>query len=149
MGTNRGSVGMAEETAYFHELCRVWAHLLRDQLLELAARPLPSTLAHVPDDHVAASRLATSAQPSKSLPPLLPEFQSFVRLTGPREALPASKLKADWDLPPSATCYPPLHKLPAGSKVTCPSVYARGGVASGPCSLNVRGVASETLLLMQ
>ena len=51
----------AEETAYPHELCRV---LVRDQLLELGARPLPSTLAQVSDDHVAASRVATSAQPS-------------------------------------------------------------------------------------
>ena len=115
MGTDRGSV-----TAHFHELC----HLVRDQLLELGARPLPSTLAQVSDDHVAASRVATSAQPSRSLPPMVPEFQSFVRLTGPREVLPAGKLKADWGLPPQQR-----PTRPFAGKVTGPSVCARGRVA--------------------
>ena len=117
----------------------------RDQLLELGARPLPSALAQVSDDHVAASRVATSAQPSRSLPPVVPEFQSFVRLTGSRKTLHASSRQTGAFRPQQRATRPFAGCQQAPRSLALQCVQGVGRVASGPCLLNVQDSTTDSV----
>ena len=100
--------------------------LVLQQLLDLGASAPPAELSQLQPADLAAARAATNDQIGRRRPPMVPEFKTFVRLTGPLHALPPTNLKAEWPIPSSIACEPAISHLPPGSKVVGPSLSARG-----------------------
>ena len=102
------------------------ANLLVQQLVTLGAHAPPAELSQLDPDDLSAARAATNAQIGRRRPSLVPEFRSFVRLTGSPSDFPPAVLKTKWPLPPGLAAAPAVTHLPPGSKVLGPSLSTRG-----------------------
>ena len=139
-----GTFGRLDDLSYPNELCRDWASLLLQQLVAFGAQAPPAELSQLDSGDPSAARAATNAQIGRRRPPLVPEFRTFVRLTGRPSEFPPAVLKAEWPIPPGVLAAPAITHLPAGSKVLGPSLSTRGedkDVPSVPCSLAVPSVS--------
>ena len=116
------------ETAYPVKLCRSWASLFLDQLLELGAAPLPQELAAVPQTvDFGLNQAAVHKQPrSTRIPPLVSEFRDVVVLTGPAEHVPKHLKDEGWVIPATFQCSLPLTSLPAGTRLLRVQFLAQG-----------------------
>ena len=110
----------SQETAYPVELCRAWAHTLREQLLSLGAKPPAEDLAASCAPLHRAAQVAVGRQPSKRrAPPLVKEFRVIVSIDTVEPFLheASKKLENPVLLPPGACVQPPCNELPAGSRI--------------------------------
>ena len=121
-----GALNRLDDLSYPNQLCRDWANLLVQQLVTLGAHAPPAELSQLDPDDLSAARAATNAQIGRRRPPLVPEFRSFVRLTGSPSDFPPAVLKTKWPLPPGLVAAPAVTHLPPGSKVLGPSLSTRG-----------------------
>ena len=121
-----GALNRLDDLSYPNQLCRDWANLLVQQLVTLGAHAPPAELSQLDPDDLSAARAATNAQIGRRRPPLVPEFRSFVRLTGYPSDFPPAVLKTKWPLPPGLVATPAVAHLPPGSKVLGPSLSTRG-----------------------
>ena len=120
-GLRNSVFATAQECPYPTGLCKQYAALLCQQLLDLGAGSSPdSLLASKQVDQVFA-RAASNVQPRhKRLPPLLPRFKVVCKLLGPAIAMPRGKkllqpLLLHDNIAFSTTPFVPL--LPAGSRI--------------------------------
>ena len=121
-----GALNRLDDLSYPNQLCRDWANLLVQQLVTLGAHAPPAELSQLDPDDLSAARAATNTQIGRRRPPLVPEFRSFVRLTGSPSDFPPAVLKTEWPLPPRLVATPAVAHLPPGSKVLGPSLSTRG-----------------------
>ena len=120
-GLHNGTFATAQECPYPSGLCKQYAILLCQQLLDLGARPSPDSLGASEQTDQVFARATSNVQPKhKRLPPLLPRFKVLCKLCGPASALPQHK-----KFPASLALHaqgvlrvtPPVPLLPAGSRV--------------------------------
>ena len=135
-----GALNRLDDLSYPSQLCRDWANLLVQQLVTLGARAPPAELSQLDPDDLSAARAATNAQIGRRRPPLVPEFRSFVRLTGSPSDFPPAVLKTKWPLPPGLVATPAVAHLPPGSKVLGPSLSTRGEDKEEPSNCAVPSV---------
>ena len=121
-----GALNRLDDLSYPNQLCRDWANLLVQQLVTLGAHAPPAELSQLDPDDLSAACAATNAQIGRRRPSLVPEFRSFVRLTGSPSDFPPAVLKTKWPLPPGLAAAPAVTHLPPGSKVLGPSLSTRG-----------------------
>ena len=135
-----GALNRLDDLSYPNQLCRDWANLLVQQLVTLGAHAPPAELSQLDPDDLSAARAATNAQIGRRRPPLVPEFRSFVRLTGSPSDFPPAVLKTKWPLPPGLVATPAVAHLPPGSKVLGPSLSTRGEDKEEPSNCAVPSV---------
>ena len=135
-----GALNRLDDLSYPSQLCRDWANLLVQQLVALGAHAPPAELSQLDPDDLSAARAATNAQIGRRRPPLVPEFRSFVRLTGSTSDFPPAVLKTKWPLPPGLVATPAVAHLPPGSKVLGPSLSTRGEDKEEPSNCAVPSV---------
>ena len=135
-----GALNRLDDLSYPSQLCRDWANLLVQQLVTLGAHAPPAELSQLDPDDLSAARAATNAQIGRRRPPLVPEFRSFVRLTGSPSDFPPAVLKTKWPLPPGLVATPAVAHLPPGSKVLGPSLSTRGEDKEEPRNCTVSSV---------
>ena len=135
-----GALNRLDDLSYPSQLCRDWANLLVQQLVTLGARAPPAELSQLDPDDLGAARAATNAQIGRRRPPLVPEFRSFVRLTGSPSDFPPAVLKTKWPLPPGLVATPAVAHLLPGSKVLGPSLSTRGEDKEEPSNCAVPSV---------
>ena len=142
-GLHNGIFATAQECPYPTGLCKQYAALLCQQLLDLGASSSPdSFLASKQTDQIFA-RAASNMQPKhKRLPPLLPRFHVVCKLFGPAHAMPrGKKLSQSLSLRDNIVlkAMPPVPLLPAGSRIlgSWPMAMGQAGpsVSDAPCSL--------------
>ena len=128
-GRVAGGWATAQEAAYPVQLYKEWAHLLIQELLDLGAEPLPTSLAEVhaqlPHHRLAKSHRVWSA-----------EFKTFAGVSGLFAALPSGKRKHGFQICRPVSCNPTIADLPAGSKVVGPPVIQGGVGAASDLSFN-------------
>ena len=116
-----GIFASAQECPYPTGLCKQYAALLCQQLLDLGAISSPDSLLASKQIDQVFSRAASNMQPKhKRLPPLLPRFHVVCKLLGPAHALPnGKKLAQPLSLRdnPALKATPSVPLLPAGSRI--------------------------------
>ena len=120
-GLHNGVFATALECPYPTGLCKQYAALLCQQLMDLGASSSPNSLAASRQTDQIFSRAVSNMQPKhKRLPPLLPRFKAVCKLIGPAAAMPQGKkltkpLSLHNDTALEAKPHTPL--LPAGSRI--------------------------------
>ena len=139
-GSTNCGILQEKSSAVHSKRAFVWANLLVQQLVTLGAHAPPAELSQLDPDDLSAARAATNAQIGRRRPPLVPEFRSFVRLTGSPSDFPPAVLKTKWPLPPGLVATPAVAHLPPGSKVLGPSLSTRGEDKEEPRNCTVSSV---------
>ena len=120
-GLCNGIFAAAQECPYPTGLCKQYAALLCQQLLDLGAHSSPDSLSASEQTDQVFARATSNVQPRhRRLPPLLSRFKVLCKLFGPASALPQRK-----KLPRSLSLHdqtvlrvtPPVPLLPAGSRI--------------------------------
>ena len=109
----------ASETAYPPLMCALIAQAFHKELLQAGVLPDSHSLHESAPSLARAASVAVGKQPKgKSLPPLMPEYSSVVKVTCAASELPAGPvLQAEWTLPQKATCVPAMKVIPVKSRV--------------------------------
>ena len=120
-GKVRNKWATSFETAYPWGLCKVMASLLKEHLLELGCRPIPSQLSEV-QATIPGARAFSGVQGRKKVAPLISEFASVHSILLPmplasKFLVPGYKLPAAWTVSKSMSCAPAITAFPAGSRV--------------------------------
>ena len=132
----------ASALAYPWALARAIAHAVREQLLRWGVK-LPADRLEFLDDMIRACRAYAGIQVRKKVPPLVPEFRTFVKVRGPLPEFSrpflqeGNKLRASLPLPAYCVSHPPVAAIPAGSKVL--RAVFPGGVAGASSDLESLG----------
>ena len=120
-GLHNGIFATAQECPYPTGLCKQYAALLCQQLLDLGASSSPDSLLASKQIDQIFSRAASNIQPKhKRLPPLLPRFRVVCKLFGPAHAMPSGqKLSQPLSLHDNVAlrALPFVPLLPAGSRI--------------------------------
>ena len=142
-GLHNGIFATVQECPYPTGLCKQYAALLCQQLLDLGASSSPDSLLASKQTVQIFARAASNMQPKhKRLPPLLPRFHVVCKLFGPAHAMPrGKKLSQSLSLRDNIVlkAMPPVPLLPAGSRIlgSWPMAMGQAGpsVSDVPCSL--------------
>ena len=104
---------------------------------------LPADRLEFLDDMIQACRAYAGVQVRKKMPPLVPEFRTFVKVRGPLPEFSrpflqeGNKLRANMPIPAHCVSHPPVAAIPAGSKVL--RAVFPGGVAGASSDLGSLG----------
>ena len=98
-------------------LCRAWAALFVDVLVQCGAKPTATELMQVDAFHSRHSRAMTGKQPrGRRLPPFVSEFKVVCKLICDNGCIPPPIIQQQWLIPPNAVIQPYMVSLPPGSK---------------------------------
>ena len=129
------------EVEYPHALCKAWARVFIDTILELGAIPPPLQLSELDDHSLRQSQAAASKQPrGKKLPPLVKEFKQVCKLVGPQNDMWQQSTTENWCVPSSIMCTPYLPVIPAGSKLLRSQIH---GEKSGRANMEAESPQND------
>ena len=116
-GRSHGKWATATEVEYPMGLCRAWAALFVDVLVQCGAKQSMTEMMQLDTFHSRHSRAMTGKQPrGRRLPPFVSEFKVVCKLQCDNGNIPPPIIKQHWLIPQNALIQPHLASLPPGSK---------------------------------
>ena len=108
-GRSHGKWATATEVEYPMGLCRAWAALFVDVLVQCGAKQSMTELMQLDTFHSRHSRAMTGKQPrGRRLPPFVSEFKVVCKLQCDNGNIPPPVIKQRWLIPPNALIYNPI-----------------------------------------
>ena len=127
-GRSHGKWATATEVEYPMGLCRAWAALFVDVLVQCGAKQSVTELMQLDTFNSRHSRAMTGKQPrGRRLPPFVSEFKVVCKLQCDNGNIPPPVLKQNWQIPMNALIQPQFDLLPPGSKtIGSPTLEDKG-----------------------